>query len=66
MISNKINIRYYIKSARVLIQRLVVVVVVVLVGALRTDGKVHFQQETGLRLLMQDSFTTFRERGKTG
>ena len=53
MISNKINIRYYIKSAHVLIQRRVVVVVV-LVGALRTDGKVHFQQETGQRLLMQD------------
>ena len=38
---------------------------VVLVGALRTDGYVHFQQEAGLRLFMQNSFTTFRKRGKT-
>ena len=27
---------------------------------------VHFQQNSGLMLFMQYSFTTFRERGKTG
>ena len=35
------------------------------VVALRTDRQVHFQQNAGLRLFMEHSFTTFIERGKT-
>ena len=42
------------------------IAVVVVVGALITDGKVNFEQEAGLRLFMQHSFTTFREKWKTG
>ena len=43
-----------------------IVVEVVVVVALRRDCQVHFQQEAGVRLFMQQSFKTFRERGKTG
>ena len=40
-------------------------VVVVVVGALRTDGQVHLQQNAGLRIFMEHlsfSFTTFRRQ----
>ena len=32
--------------------------------ALRTDQKVHFQENAGLRLFMQDSFTTYEKGGR--
>ena len=35
---------------------------IVVVGGALKSSQVHFQQEAGLRLFMQHSFTTFRER----
>ena len=37
--------------------------VVVVVGALRTDCRVHFQQDAGLRLFLQHSFTSMQRKG---